>query len=226
MIIGIHQPNFMPWPGYFHKINRCDAFVFLDDAQYTKNSFINRNRIKTPQGPQWLTVPVLSQDKFGQPINSVETVNTVDWRKKHLGAISANYRKSKFFNWAYPELASIYQEEEWRNLSRLNIRLIKWAMGKLDIHTPLSFSSEMHLEGKSTELLVNIVRSLKGDVYLSGKGGANYQDEALFAQSGIKLEYTSFVPPQYEQPWGEFVPGLSVLDLFLNHGPDSKSLLG
>jgi len=123
MIISIHQPNFLPWIGYFYKLVRSDIFVFLDNVQYTKNSFINRNRIKTPQGALWLTVPVTF--KFGQLINEVRINNQTDWRKKHLKTLEMNYRKAKFFEEVFNRIKQIYYSKDWQNLCEFNVSLMK-----------------------------------------------------------------------------------------------------
>ncbi len=121
MIVAIHQPNFWPWIAYFYKILRCDTFVFLDNVQYTKNSFINRNKIKTSQGYIWLTVPV--SFNFGQKILEVKINNNTDWRKKHLKTLELNYKKAIFFEEIYEIIKEVYYKEEWLYLIDLNIDL-------------------------------------------------------------------------------------------------------
>ena len=223
MIVSIHQPNFLPWAGYFYKVAESDVFVFLDTVQYSKNSLINRNRIKTPQGPLWLTVPV--SYRHPQSIREVEINNAADWRKKHLKTLEMNYRKSPCFEEIYPGIADVYRSEDWRNLSRLNIRLASHVLEYLEIPTRTVIASNLAVSGKSTELLVNIIKKLGGDTYLSGFGGAKYQDEDLFTRDGIELRYYDFKSPVYPQPWGEFEANLSIIDLLFNCGKESRKIL-
>lgn len=225
VIVGIHQPNFLPWLGYFYKLAKCDTFVPLDNVQYTKNSFINRNRIKTPQGAMWLTVPVKIKGRFGQLIKDVEINNTVDWRKKHLGTLEANYRKARFFEPIFQSLKAIYYADDWSNLCALNIRLLEWVLSLLKLEKRLIRASDLNLEGESTRLLIGIVKAVGGKVYLSGFGGAKYQEEELFKQAGIELQYYEFSHPVYPQLWSDFIPNLSIIDLLFNYGPESLDII-
>ncbi len=223
MIVAIHQPNFLPWIGYFYKILKCDTFVFLDNVQYTKNSFINRNKIKTSQGELWLTVPVTFS--FGQKILEVRINNNSDWRKKHLKTFELNYKKASFFEEIYEMIKNVYYEDDWLYLADLNIALILTISDYLGIKRKFIKASELEAEGKSTELLISIVKKLNGDVYLSGFGGAKYQEETAFEESGIKLLYYDFQHPIYKQLWGDFIPNLSVIDLLFNCGKDSVNMV-
>ena len=221
MVVAIHQPNFLPWLGYFYKLGRSDVFVLLDNVQYTKNSFINRNRIKTPQGAKWLTVPVKIKGRSGQLIKDVEINNAADWRKKHLRTLEANYKKARFFEPIFQGLEAVYYANEWDNLCEFNIRLLKWALSMLKSEKRLIRASELSVGGKGTQLLINIVKALGGNMYLSGFGGVKYQEEGLFREAGITLSYCEFEHPIYPQLWGEFVSNLSVADLLFNCGPAS-----
>jgi len=227
MIIGIHQPNFLPWLGYFYKIAQCDVFVLLDNVQYTKNSFINRNRIKTPRGADWLTVPVIIKGRFGQLIRDVEVNGTVDWRKKHLGTLDANYRRASYFEPIFQGLKSIYFVGDWNNLCELNIKLLQWVLSMLGLKKNLVRASDLNVEGESTQLLISIVKELGGNEYISGFGGANYQDVELFQKAGITLTYYDFKHPVYPQLWTDFIPNLSIIDLLFNCGSESlKTIVG
>lgn len=225
MIVSIHQPNFLPWLGYFYKLTQCDVFVLLDNVQYTKNSFINRNRIKTPRGADWLTVPVIIKGRFGQLIRDVEINSSVDWRKKHLGTLEANYRKAKYFEPIFQGLETIYSVNDWINLCELNIMLLEWALSILGLKKNLVRASDLNLEGESTQLLIDIIKELGGDTYLSGFGGANYQEEELFEKAGITLTYYDFKHPVYPQLWNDFIPNLSIIDLLFNCGSESLDVL-
>ena len=221
MIIAIHQPNFLPWPGYFYKIAKSDTFVLLDNVQYSKNSFINRNKIKTPQGELWLTVPVKSTGLSDLLIKNVQINNHVDWRKKHLRTLEMNYKRAKFFNQIYDAIEKVYYETDWNNLCMLNTSLLKMTLEELGLESQLIRASELSIEGKSTQLLINIVNKLEGQTYLSGAGGEKYQEEDLFRDAGITLRYYDFDPPVYPQLWGDFIPKLSIIDLLFNCGSES-----
>jgi len=221
LIVGIHQPNFLPWLGYFYKLAKSDVFVLLDNVQYTKNSFVNRNKIKTSQGAIWLTVPVKIKGRFGQLIKDVEINNTVNWRKKHLRTLEANYKKAKSFERIFSGLKAAYYADDWSNLCELNIRLLESLLSILKLEKRLVRASELNVEGESTQLLISIVKEVGGNVYLSGFGGAKYQEEELFEEAGITLEYYEFEHPVYPQLWSDFIPNLSIIDLLFNCGPKS-----
>jgi len=223
MIITIHQPNFLPWIGYFYKILKCERFVFLDNVQYTKNSFINRNKIKTSQGELWLTVPVSFH--FGQKIFEVKIDNSFDWRKKHLKTLELNYRKAPFFDEIYSLIEEVYYKDGWESISDLNIELILKICNYLNIEREFIRSSDLGVDGKATELLISIVKELNGKVYLSGFGGAKYQEERLFEEAGIKLVYYDFQHPIYNQLYGSFIPNLSIIDLLFNSGKLSADVI-
>ena len=226
MIVSIHQPNFLPWIGFFSKVLQSDVFVLLDNVQYTKNSFINRNRIKTPQGVKWLTVPVRTKARFGQLIKEVEINKNVDWRQQHLKTLEMCYKRSKFFGLIFKNITDIYYKCSWSNLAVFNIELLNWLFSLLEINTKIILASQLNVKGKGTDLLINIVKAVNGDTYLSGFGGVNYQNEELFKINGIKLRYYEFSHPIYPQLWGDFVPNLSIIDLLFNCGPSfSRDIL-
>jgi len=223
MIVAIHQPNFLPWIGYFYKIAKSDIFVFLDNVQYTKNSFINRNKIKTSQDVIWLTIPI--SFKFGQLINEVKIDNKTDWRKKHLRTLEMNYKRSNFFKEVFELIKRIYYLKNWQNLSDFNISLIKTIISYLDLNKTLVQSSSLDIQGKNTKLLIQIVKKVDGDVYLSGFGGAKYQEETSFKNEGIELVYYNFRHPAYKQLWNDFIPNLSIIDLLFNYGKESTKII-
>ncbi len=222
MKIAIHQPNYLPWLGYFYKMAKCDIFVLLDNVQYEKNGPTNRVKIKNPQGGFWLTFSV--NKKFPQIITEIEFANFKEDRKKHLKSIELNYCRTKYFDYLFPELKKIL-EEDWQYLANLNIELIELLKEKFGIKTKLEIASNYNFQGKRDELLIDICKKFNADVYLSGKGGQKYQDEEKFKTSGIKLEYTNFIHPVYPQLWGDFIPGLSAIDLLFNCGQESINFL-
>lgn len=225
MIISIHQPNFMPWLGYFYKIARSDIFVLLDDVQYTKNSYINRNRIKTPQGEMWITLPVMQSGSFGQNINHCVIQRKDEAVRKILNAVRLNYGRSPYFARYYTEFEDVMQSRT-DYLSELNTELIRWACNRLGITTPLVTSSSLNVHKKnSTERLIEICKTLDCSTYLCGKGGTKYQDETLFAANGIAVNVSPFRRPVYSQLWGSFVPDLSVIDLLFNAGDNAGAII-
>jgi hypothetical protein len=222
-IVAIHQPNFLPWLGFFYKILKSDIFVFLDNVQFSKNSYQNRVKIKSSQGATWLTVPVLHN--FGQLTKDVKINNKEPWREKHLKTLEMNYKRAAYFKPIFELLQEIYFKEEWELLVDFNIELISNISKFLGIKTEMIRASSLNVGGKSTDLLINIVKELNASVYLSGKGGANYQDEEKFKVNGIKLIYSDFKHPVYPQPWGEFIEGLSIVALLFNCGERSLEYL-
>ncbi|MFB0564869.1 MAG: WbqC family protein [Candidatus Aminicenantaceae bacterium] len=224
-IVAIHQPNYLPWAGYFYKILKCDTFVFLDNVQYEKSSFINRNRIKTSQGAAWLTVDVITKNRFGQFINEVEINNRVSWAKKHWRSISQNYSKAPNFD-AYRDFFENTYQRNWEKLVDLNKYLIVAICEIIGIKdTTILDASELDVQGKGTELLINTSKAVNADVYLSGFGGAKYMEEDAFNNAGIKLKYYDFKHPVYTQLFGEFIPNLSIIDLLFNEGEKSIQIL-
>jgi hypothetical protein len=222
-MVAIHQPNFLPWIGYFYKIAKSDIFVFLDNVQYVKNSFVNRNKVKTPQDAIWLTVPV--SFKFGELINEVKINNQIPWREKHLKTFEMNYKRADFFEDVFEIIKGIYCSRDWQNLSDLNMSLTEAIARYLGLNTSFVRSSTLGVQAKSTELLIQIVKKVGGDIYLSGFGGVKYQEETEFAKAGIKLMYTDFNHPVYKQLWGDFIPDLSIVDLMFNMGSKAFELI-
>jgi hypothetical protein len=225
MNIAIHQPNFLPWIGYFYKIAKSDIFVLLDDVQYTKNSFINRNLIKSHQGSLWITVPVQHSGKFGQLINECKIQNKSFISIKIIKTINQNYVKAPYFDYLFSELENILNTDN-ESLVELNIALIELVCKKLSLKTRLLRSSSLkNIEGESTDRLISICKTLNAKSYIFGFGAMNYQEIDLFVENSIEAKKTSFNHPTYNQLWGDFIPNLSVIDLLFNVGSDAKSYL-
>ncbi|MEE9569373.1 MAG: WbqC family protein [Candidatus Binatia bacterium] len=225
MRVVVLQPSYLPWLGYFDQMFKSDVFVVYDDVQYDKNGWRNRNRIKTPQGPQWLTVPVLTKGrKF--PLNrEVEINNTISWQTKQLKSIVQNYRKAPLFQQYVDPLQAILGRN-WRFLIDLNMACMQMVVNQLGLNSRIVFSSELKISrtGKS-ERLVDICRHFGADTFLEGDMGKNYIDEELFVREGIHVEYHAYRHPIYHQLHGDFLPYMSVIDLLLNHGRDSLGIL-
>lgn len=226
-IIAIHQPNYIPWLGYFYKMWESDIFVLLDSVQYPRGqSFANRNRVKTHNGTTWLTIPVSipSGEKGKVPYNKVKIVNT-KWKRKHLRTLQMNYKKADYYDEIYPILEE--QIEKHIDFTELNIALIKRIATYLELKTRLVRLSNLLNEfGDKTELIIDICKELEADTYLSGTGGGKeYNDEELLNENDIELRYSEFEHPEYPQLWEGFESNLSIIDLLFNCGPESKEIL-
>jgi len=220
---AIHQPQYFPYPGFFHKLTLADIFVVMDETQYDKR-FTNRNRILDAHGPIWLSVPINKSQKF-LPNRLVEINNEIPWREDHWKKILLSYGNSRFFE-LYRSLESIYSTE-WSFLFELNLETMKKTMQWLGIDTPIVRESELQAMGESTERLVNICKSLGADTYISGIGGKGYLQEELFESNHLKLEYQSYRPVPYPQRFSKtFIPNLSIIDMLSNAGPESVRLIG
>ncbi len=225
MMVAIHQLHYLPWLRYFHKIASCDIFVVLDSIQFNKNGWQNRNKIKTPQGPAVLTVPVLH--KFAQSLSEVEIDSKQSWARKHRGSLANAYRKAPY----YPEHAAFFEkvyETPWEKLNDLSYKILFYLVKALGIQTNIIRSSELTLRGEATERLVGICKDLGAKAYLTGAYAAGaYLDAALFKKEGIELALQTFECPVYEQLYTEagFIPELALVDLLFNCGPKSLEVL-
>lgn len=223
-VVCIHQPNYLPWIGYFHKIHCSDIFVFLDDVQYPKGQVVNRNKIKTPNGEHYLTVPVFGKGHFGQLISEVTIDNHIAWKKNHWKSILFNYSKAPYFSDHSHFFEELYQKE-WELLSELNVYIIRNIAEMLDMDTKFIRSSGLDIEENSTKRLIDIVKAVGGNTYLSGTYARGYQDESSFKENDIELMYQDFQHPTYNQLFGEFIPKMSIIDLLFNEGKKSKDFI-
>lgn len=212
--VAIHQPNFVPWLGYFYKISQCDAFIFLDDVIFPKGSFVNRNRICINNAAAWLTVPLTR----GLDTRIIDARSSGDWVPKHLRTLEMNYKRAPFFSAYFPELGETLEGHKDSNIAELNSALVRLVASWLGINRLFYSSSEFEASGTGDERLVSLVRHLGGDVYISGSGGANYQAQETFDLAGINLKYSNFKVIPYRQISSEFIPNLSVLDALFNIG--------
>jgi hypothetical protein len=220
MRLTAHQPNYLPWLGYFHKIALGDVFVILDSVQYSKNGWTNRNRIKTSQGIQWLTVPVKTAGRSLQSIRDVEIDNekTPAWPHKHWRSIWQTYQRAEFFDRHADYFERLYLHP-WKSLSELNEELIRYFLGQFAIDITIYRSSELSVVGSKDSLLLNLCQILSCDELVLGQGASReYVRPAAFQQCGIRIVCQEFEPPVYSQHYGEFVPGLSALDFLFNCG--------
>jgi hypothetical protein len=224
--IAISQPTYLPWLGYFDLIDQVDAFVLLDNVQFEKQSWQQRNRIKTPIGLQWLTVPVMFRGRFGQLIKDVEIRDAEFWRT-HLRAIELNYRRSRFFNRYFEELSSRLKCTPGTMLTDLNCRLLEWFMSVMGVQTRVVLSSELRQPGRRTELLANICGSLGADQYISPLGSAVYllEEGNVLVDKGVEVVFQHYEHPRYWQLFPPFQPYASIVDLVFNEGERSLEIL-
>lgn len=214
--IAISQSNYIPWKGYFDLIAAVDEFIIYDEMQFTKNDWRNRNKIKTPKGVEWVTVPV------GQNINRKifdVVISDSRWQKKHWRTFEANYRRAPCFEDIASWLEPLYLGTSFTNLSQLNRQLIEAICDYLGIKTLISNSCDYELqEGKSERLASICVQSGAGE-YISGPAAKDYIDDKAFTESGIKLTWFNYQGyPGYSQLWGEFTHEVTILDLLFNYG--------
>ena len=219
--IAILQSNYIPWKGYFDMIAAVDEFILYDDMQFTRRDWRNRNQIKTPQGAQWLTVPVKVKGKYHQTIRETE-IEGAQWARDHWKALSQNYRRAACFKEIADWLEPLYLAEPPTHLSQVNRRFIEAICEYLGIRTTISNSWDYPLSDGKSERLADLCASACGGEYISGPAARDYIDEAVFAQRGIKLTWFDYAGyPEYPQLWGEFIHGVTILDLLFNCGKDA-----
>jgi hypothetical protein len=227
MRIAISQPTYLPWLGYFDLIDQVDAFVVLDTVQFEKQSWQQRNRIKTPTGLQWLTVPVVFRGLLGQKILEVEIREAEFWRK-HLRGIEVNYRRAQFFAEYFSPASSILQKcSRGIRLVELNMNLLRWFMELLGVRTPVVLASSWAQEGKRTELLAKICQKLGASQYVSPLGSAVYllEEISCFRDCGIEVVFQNYAHPEYTQLFPPFLSHASTLDLVFNEGGRSLDII-
>jgi len=223
MVVGAHQSHYLPWLRYFEKIARCDAFVVLDDIQYSKNGWQNRNKVKGANGATLLTVPVHAP--LGEVINRVTIDNRVNWRRKHWATIQQCYSRAPYADTHVPFFEATYARE-WGLLHELNRHMFEYYLEALEIRTPIHYSSEMKTPGEATARLVNAVKAVGGTAYYSGAYALDaYLDADTLVAAGIELVLQEWTAPVYSQLHGEFIPDLAIIDLLMNCGPDARSIL-
>ena len=220
--VAIVQSNYIPWKGYFDMIAAVDEFILYDDMQYTRRDWRNRNLIKTPQGLQWLTVPVRVKGKYLQKICETE-IDGVDWAAVHWRSIAQNYKKAPYFSPVASWLEPLYMQGRYGLLSDLNRSLILAICSYLGITTKITNSSEYVLADGKTERLVDLCLQAAGNEYISGPAAKDYIDTRIFEAAGVKLTWFSYSGyPEYPQLWGDFSHGVTILDLLFNCGEESS----
>ena len=229
-VIGILQPCYLPWLGYFEQMARVDHFVFLDDVQYTRQDWRNRNRIKTAAGSIWLTVPI-RRGSHRTLIRDVEINPEHRWRRRHLRSIEQSYGKCPHFQPFFDELSAEIRRP-CDKLVDLDCRLIRLLCGYLEIDTPTSFSSQVPARGGEASgrpdrnrRLIDLCRHFGAERFYEGAKGRSYLDVERFRRSGIEIVFQSYRHPEYPQAFGEFLSHQSAIDLVMNTGPEAPAIL-
>ncbi|MFC5430159.1 WbqC family protein [Paraburkholderia denitrificans] len=223
--VAILQSNYIPWKGYFDLIAAVDEFVIYDEVQFTKNDWRNRNRIKTRNGSEWITIPV-QQERLDQKISETRVLNE-RWAVKHWKAIANNYARAPYFAHYAGAVEALYRQAgqlEW--LSEINLLFIRKLCDLLGVTTNITSSRDYDLSGDRVARLVSVCCQAGANIYLSGPAAKSYLDERLFAAAGVGVEWMSYDGyPEYEQLHAPFEHGVTVLDLLFNAGPQCKTYM-
>jgi hypothetical protein len=226
MTLSVHQPNFAPWLGYFHKMKQSDVFVFMDTVQFVKRHICNRQKIKNSQEEaQWITVAVSS--KKGQDVSFLELEVNYEqkWQDKMVNTLRHAYGKAPYFQTYFPRVEELIRTE-FPNLAELNIALITFLARHFDVHPRLERMSDIPGDlGTKSEQIIKVCQHYGADVYLSGQGAKSYNDAEAYQAAGIELRYTDFKHPTYPQVGAHFISHLSGLDLLFNCGPESPQYI-
>jgi WbqC-like protein family len=218
------QPGYLPWLGFFDQLRRSDVFVYYDDVSFDKNGWRNRNRIKSPAGPHWLTVPV-HVHSLRQLISETEIDNRQPWARKHIRTIKQFYAHAPYLKNYVSELEELLLGRCWELLIDLDMTVIELMCRWLSLDRRIVRSSDLAIEGERSERLLNICLQMDANRYLSGNAAQSYLDVDLFANHNILVEWQNYAHPIYPQQHGEFVPFLSALDLLLNCGSESAAIV-
>lgn len=224
MRLCILQPSYLPWLGFFDQMHRADTFVYLDDVQFTRRDWRNRNKIRTPNGWSWLTVPVLQKSRFKQLLKDTRIDNSVPWRRKHQEAILSHYAKAPYFDLYFPALESVYNKP-WDFLLDLCYETLQILQEALGIQVSILKASEIGVESAKGEKILALCQTLGASHYLTGDASAEYLSPEAFDEQGIVLEMQNYRHPSYHQRYPDFIPYLSVIDLLFNEGERSLAIL-
>ncbi len=217
--VVIHQPDFLPYLGFFHRFLNAELWVILDNVQFvrgTSKSWTNRDKIKTPNGEKWITIAVQKTERESN-INEIALSKNVDWRRDNLYLIRQNYGKSLYFDEIFPYIEELYCFH-CEKLVDFNIKSIEMLLTMFDIQIERKMASAFNPIGRSNELLVDILIKVAATTYLSGVGARDYYDPKPFEDAGIKVIWQEFQHPVYTQLYGEFIPYLSAVDMLFNCG--------
>jgi hypothetical protein len=226
MIVAIHQPHYLPWLGYLHRMAQADLFVVLDHVQFERRNYQNRGRIRLEGEGYWLTVPVVQRSQKERIVDKLIDGSRRAWGPVHFGTLRHAYREAPYFD-SYAATLRTLLESSWQRLADLDAAMLEFMRDAFAIRTPLARSSELGVDGARSELILNLCRAVGAHTLLAGFGAARqYLDIAEFARAGVRVEWHEFNHPSYRQ-CGEapFIPGLAALDLLFNCGPQSRAML-
>jgi hypothetical protein len=225
--VVIHQPDFLPWLGFFHRLVQADVYVALDHAQFvsgTSRSWTHRDRIKTPSGPRWLTLSV-RKAPLGTRIAEIALSPEQAWRDANLNILRESYRQAAYFGEVFPRIEALYAAG-YERLVDMTLASLDMLCDLLGVQIPRKLSSTMHPAGASNVMLVDLLNKCGATRYLSGQGAKAYFDAAPFVDAGIEVQWQEFVHPIYPQLHGAFVPMLSAIDMLFNCGIErSRAIL-
>ncbi len=224
MDFAIHQPSFIPWPGFFFKAQHTDILILLDSVQFPRGfSWVNRNRIKGPVGEIWLTLPVLKKGLGLQAINQVMLLPDERWRRKHLNTLEHCYKNAPYFETLFAKIKTIYQKsDQW---SEMNIDLIRVCDSVYKSGTKMVKQSELQVSGRAMELIVKAARAINGTRLVSLTSARAHIDATFLKKKGVKIKWIRYSHPVYPQLWGDFIKNLSILDLLFCYGPEAKTIV-
>jgi hypothetical protein len=223
--IAVLQPGYLPWLGFFDQMQRADIFVLYDDVQYDKHSWRNRNRIKTPMGAQWLTVPVRHSGLNWPALDQVRIDNGQPWARKHITFLKQTYSRAPYVKAYLPALERVLSQP-WGRLLDLDVAIIELLADWLDVRTPVVLASSLGVGGERSARLLGICAHFGATRYLSGDAARDYLDQGAFARAGVDIVWQQYAHPVYSQLHGAFVSHLSAIDALLNCGEDAATLLG
>jgi hypothetical protein len=225
MIVAIQQPEHLPWIGFFNKMAQCDLYVYLDNVQFKKRYFENRNRIRARVGEQWLTVPVQTKGNYDQKILDVAIQEDPAWKRKYLGALEHNYKKAPYWS---DVLAIVHPalDEAGHSLLDLNLSLIESVRRYLGIETKTVLASTLGVDGYAgSDLILEILKIVSATIYVSGPDGRNYLNLEQFTAADINVVFHDFIHPEYNQRFGPFLSNMSVVDCIANCGKEAGRIV-
>lgn len=215
MIITAHQPAYIPWLGYFDKIRSSDVYIYMDTVQFEKNSFTNRNRIKTANGPIWLTIPVISKGHLDSDILNLQINDKVKWQKKHFLSIQYAYKNAPYYQEYINKIARFY-EEPVNSFADYCFEYTKFWLNELHIDTEIVRLKDIKVSGSKSDLVLSMCQAMNADVFISGAMGKDYMENEKFEENGIKVVYQDYQIKAYPQMWGEFIPCMGIIDFVMN----------
>jgi hypothetical protein len=224
MILTAHQPVYLPWLGLFHKIALADMFISFDQVQYQPKDWNNRNKIKTPQGEIWLSVPVLRKGYLDKTISDIEINNAEPWARKHWRSMKIFYAKAPYFS-RYSDFFEDTYNRQWITLVELNTYMLRWFLETLNIPVPIHSAGEWHFKGEKSELVLDMCKQVGASDYIFGALGRDYAELDAFKMAGITAHFQDYIHPVYQQLHGDFMPYLSIVDLLFNCGDESRDIL-